>query len=68
MDVLGLARNFLTIKSHVLNYNRGNNIMKQCNTLVSVWLKRDLISNLIYFVYELSHEFPNDLRLRILEN
>ena len=37
MDVLGLARNFLTIKSHVLNYNRGNNIMKQCNTLVSVW-------------------------------
>ena len=37
MDVLGLARNFLTFKSHVLNYNRGNNIMKQCNTLVSVW-------------------------------
>ena len=37
MDVLGLARNFLTFKSHVLNYNRGNNIMKQCNILVSVW-------------------------------
>ena len=40
MDVLGLARNFLTIKSHVLNYNRGNNIMKQCNTLVSVWFAK----------------------------
>ena len=52
------------------SYNRRNDIIKQTNILISrfdsLQVKRDLISSIINFVYELSHELPNDLRLGIL--
>ena len=41
--------------------------MKQWNILVYVWLtcgesKKDFVSGILNFVYELPHELPNDLR------
>ena len=34
----------------------------------SMQVKRELISSITYFVYELPYELSNDLRFRILEN
>ena len=45
--------------------NRGNNLMKNCKILIetaSSPVKRDLISIIKHFVYELPHECPNDLK------
>ena len=46
-------------------YNPGHNILELCNVLVQV---RNLISNITNLAYKLPHEFPNDLRFRILGN
>ena len=49
------------------NCNGGNNIMKEFR-FDCPQIKRNLISNIINFVWELSHELPIDLGLKILGN
>lgn len=44
--------------------NHGNNIMNQCKILVYLWFATSKVPLDIFikgFVYELSHEFPNNL-------
>ena len=51
-------------------YNLGHNILELYNVLVQIRLtsKTKRVSSISNLVYELPHELPNDLRLRILGN
>ena len=52
-------------------YNPGQNIWELYNILAPVGFatsKTNLISSMVNYVYELPHESPNDLRIRILVN
>ena len=57
-----------------MNYNLGHNILRFFDTLMpliifcSPQVKRSVIICNKYGIYELFHELPNKLRLRILGN
>ena len=64
-----LAYVFVTnmVAKFVVPTNRSNSSQvpayEKCNRFDSPQVKRDLITRIIDFVYELPHELPNDLRL-----
>ena len=54
-----------------INYNYFHNIwdlLMFCQIFLSLQVKRCAIITDKHRIYELPHELPNDLRLRILEN
>ena len=55
-----------------VRYTHGNNIMKQFNIIVKVSFTTSKAGldfyYIINFTYELPHELPNNLRLRLSEN
>ena len=38
--------------------------MEECNIFGLLQVKRELISSIVNFIYDLLHEYPNDIRLR----
>ena len=53
------------------NYNDGHNILRLYDTLpnfLSPQVKRSVIISNKDGIYELPHQLPNNLRLKILEN
>ena len=68
---LPIAKTKLTLYTIILLYNSGHNILELHNILIqshSPQVKQILTSSIVNLVYELPHELPNNLSLRILGN